>query len=674
MEAINQYMPLSPDLNRERLDTLKRLMPDLFTAEGRLNPDELRRLVEADRADGPGLNDTERYEFRWYGKAQAKRNAFTPARTTLVYDEARSVKPAQTENLIIEGENLEVLKLLLAPYREQVKCIYIDPPYNTGKDFVYSDNYTEDKRPYWENTGVTENGVKVDTNTDSSGRFHSDWLNMMYSRLLVARDLLTPNGVIFMSIDDNEVHHLRKLADEVFGEDNFVSEFIWEKKKKPSFLHKNVGKLTEYIISYVKDSNNTFPFSVETTEEGKKTPINNAGNSLGTLVFPPNSVYFGISDQTVEVQDMSEGNIITSLLRNVTIVDGKNENELVLEGEWRYSQDTINEIIEDGDEIRISKLPFRPNHIKNGGEVKKMKNAFSPHHYQMKTNEDASDYLINLFEGKDIFDNPKPFQLIQLLIKGVTYDDKNALILDFFGGSGTTAQAVMELNRVYGGNRKFILVQMPELTDVNSEAYKAGYKRISDITIERCKRVVEKLAKPQAQPAADESQTAIAFDKPVTDDAGSQAPVAPVSAGFRVFKLQKSNFPRTEWAPNPDLSEDENIAGFRKYIAEKEAQLVTAFNRPDLLTEILLKRGYPLTYTTETVDIGTQNELIRASSGSSHSSNKTTLICLDAPILPETVEYFKMHTTDRFICLERALDTTAKWNLKHYLGDNFFAF
>ena len=200
----------TPDLLNERLARLKTEFPDLFTNEGQLNRAELLRLT--------GQQDREHFDFQWWGKSTAKRNAFTPTTAALHYDEARSVNPDKAGgNAIIEGENLEVLKLLLCAYRGQVKCIYIDPPYNTGNDFVYKDNFAEDKSAYWEQTGVTQNGVKLSSNTRADGRFHSNWLNMIYPRLLVARQLLREDGVIFVSIDDNEVTHLRKVMDEVFG-------------------------------------------------------------------------------------------------------------------------------------------------------------------------------------------------------------------------------------------------------------------------------------------------------------------------------------------------------------------------------------------------------------------------------------------------------------------------
>ena len=227
METVNDYMPLSNDWNNERLQTLKQMFPDWFTSEGSLNIDEVKKAVNPD-----SVNETERYEFRWFGKSQAKRNAFTPSNATLVFDEERSVNPETSENLIIEGENLEVLKLLSGSYREKIKCIYIDPPYNTGNDFVYKDNFTQDKKEYWEEAEYVENGIKIDTNVESDGRFHSKWLDMMYSRLLIARQLLRNDGVIFISIDDNEVHNLRKLCDEVFGVENFVGQMIWTGGRK----------------------------------------------------------------------------------------------------------------------------------------------------------------------------------------------------------------------------------------------------------------------------------------------------------------------------------------------------------------------------------------------------------------------------------------------------------
>lgn len=448
-------------------------------------------------------------EFNWEGKELAYKLAETPSMCTLIPDKESSKNWDDTENLYIEGDNLEVLKLLQKSYFGKVKMIYIDPPYNTGNDFMYHDNFKDNIDNYKKITNQT-----TKANPETNSRYHADWLNMMYPRLKLARNLLSEDGTIFISIDDTEVENLRKVCDEVFGEENFVTEFIWEKKKKPSFLHKNVGKLGEYILCYVKDEHNTFPFSVEVTTENKKYPINNAGNSKSILKFKSGSVKFGIEDSTIKAQDMSEGNIITKLINDVIIKNGVNENDILLEGEWRYSQDKLDSIINKGEELYISKIPFRPNHIKKGGEIKKMKNFLSPIHYNCETNEDATYQIIDLLEC-NVFDYSKPIKLMKLLIKAISYNDAECIILDFFSGSSTTAHAVMQLNTEDNGNRKFIMVQLPELTDEKSEAYKAGYKNICEIGKERIRRAGEKIVSENK-------------DKEGIED---------LDIGFKVFKL-----------------------------------------------------------------------------------------------------------------------------------------
>ena len=245
METYKDHITLSPDMNEERLNTLRELFPDWFTQEGFLDINEVKKAANPNSVD-----ETERYEFRWFGKTAAKRNAFTPTRATLHYDEMRSVNAETTENIIIEGENLEVLKVLSSSYHGKIKCIYIDPPYNTGEDFLYNDDFSEDKTSYWERIESMKNGIKLDTNSDSSGRFHSNWLDDMYSRLLVARYLLKPDGVIFISMDDHEIHHLRKICDEIFGEENFLVNIIWEKRQTRSNNSKLFGTNTEHIVCY----------------------------------------------------------------------------------------------------------------------------------------------------------------------------------------------------------------------------------------------------------------------------------------------------------------------------------------------------------------------------------------------------------------------------------------
>ena len=652
MENINDLMPLSKDWNKERLAQLKNLFPDLFTNEGKLNIDELKKVV-----DPASVSETERYEFRWFGKSAAKRNAYTPSNATLMYDDVRSVNPNESENLIIEGENLEVLKLLSDSYREQIKCIYIDPPYNTGKDFVYSDNYTEDKKPYWEQTGVTENGVKIDTNIDSDGRYHSNWLNMMYSRLLLSRTMLKPEGVIFISLDENEIHHLRKLCDEVFGEQNFIS-CITVVSNPRGRDYGGVAKMHEYIMVYIKSEDSeindlnepdkVFPFtdSISGYELRELRNRNIAFNSENR----PNLYYpFYINPNNQDENGLYE----IGLEQKEGWIELYPKESQGFKTVWRWGKPKALENIN----INIAGKEMEDEGFQIVEKYRKKTKMARSVWWDKEDNTEKGTLLVkSLFDGKKVMDFPKPVEMIQKIIEMGTSPDSNDIILDFFGGSGTTAQAVMQQNQIDNGNRKFILVQLPEIPEEKSAAYKAGYRKISDITIERNKRAIAKIIEEKKKQQPD------LFTNGHKDDAIN-------GLGFKVFKLVKSNFPRVEWAPDVDKTEEENIVLLKKYIADKEAQLVTAFNRNELLTEILLKNGFQLNYQTDKQDQFKKNEILLATDGI-----KETLICLDVAIDLDTVEHFKKHTDKKFICLERALDTTKKYNLKHYLGDLFNAF
>jgi len=650
----------SHDWNKERLEQLKQLMPDLFTNEGKLNLNELKKVVEPD-----SVSETERYEFRWFGKSKAKREAFTPTDATLVYDEERSVNPDNSENLIVEGENLQVLKLLSNSYREQVKCIYIDPPYNTGKDFVYSDNFNQDRKEYWEDAEMTENGFKVDSNTETDGRFHSNWLNMMYSRLLIARQLLREDGVIFISIDDNEVHHLRKLCDEVFGEENFMAQFSW--RTDGNFDNQAKFKnVHEYILTYAKiiDKFPAPPIIDPSTPEGSKLFLseirntivkNGPKNPISGVKIPigfPSLIQDGVIEKRTDSWPHYRENAI--------IKNGHLTNEVIVESGWS-SKELLERYIENNCEpILDSKGQETKFKISNTGAIEAVKSRKSEQSHVITVlnglggPQKASSILDKMgliFDGY-----PKPVDLIKYLFQMNTLEG-NDIFLDFFSGSGTAGQAIAELNQEDGGNRKYIMVQLPEATDEKSEAFKAGYKKLSDITIERNKRVIDNIV------AEKKKETPDLFTKKETKKEQLKG------LGFKVFKLVKSNFPRVEYAPDPEKSDEENVVLLKKYITEKEAQLVSAFNREELITEILIKNGFQLNYTLEKQHQFKQNDIFLASDG-----EKETLICLDVSLADETVAYFKSHTDQKLIVLERALDTTKKWNLKHYMGDKFNAF
>ena len=623
----------SHDWNKERLEQLKQLMPDLFTNDGKLNISELKKVI-----DPKSVNETERYEFRWFGKSNAKREAFTPTDATLIYDEDRSVNPTESENLIIEGENLAVLKLLSNSYREEVKCIYIDPPYNTGNDFVYSDKFNQDKKEYLEDAEVTENGYKIDTNVETDGRFHSNWLNMMYSRLLIARQLLREDGVIFISIDDNEVHHLRKLCDDVFGEGNFVAQFIWKSRRnKDNRTTTGASNDHEYIICYSKNNE-------EKALKGSERKIEQYSNPDGD-----------------DRGDWASGNMVGILPENlrpnchydlVHPTTGINYGKPKMG--WRYDVHTMKRLIEENRVLWPKTDTGRPRRKVFLSDLNDNFTGFSSIIGENIFTRNGTKEIESLFEFR-AFDFPKPSEIIKELINQVLEDGDT--FLDFFAGSGSSGQAVIDLNQQNGRLIKFIIVQLPEKTDKKSEAYKADYKKISDITIERNKRVVEKIIKEKKQAKPD------LFKKEESEEEQLKG------LGFKIFKLQKSNFPRVEFAPDPEKSEEENIELLKKYIKDKEAQLISAFNKDELITEILIKNGFKLNYTLTKQDEFKKNEILFASDG-----DKETLICLDLIIADETIEHFKTHTDQKLIVLERALDTTKKWNLKHAIGDKFNAF
>lgn len=633
MTELNDLLPMTPDLNRERLAQLKALMPDLFTNDGRLNVDELKRIVDPEL-----VVESERFEFRWFGKAAAKRAAFTPSTAALQYDAGRSVNAdAADGNLIIEGENLEALKCLLSAYREKIKCIYIDPPYNTGNDFVYSDNYSETRKAYWEQTGTTEEGVKIDTNSESDGRYHSNWLNMIYPRLLVARQLLRDDGVIFISIDDNEVHHLRKVCDEVFGEENFVANFIWEKRttrenrKVFSFNH-------DYVVCYAKErdlfqeTRGMLPFSEEAIDRFSN-PDNDPRGEWQSVAITAQAGH-GTASQFYTI-----------------ITPGGREIDPPSGNCWRFTKERLKQLISEN---RIWFGERGSNVPRQKLFLSESNNGLTPHTLwksdEVGTTDSAKRSLNDLLDGESPFDTPKSIDLMKRIVQIAA--QPSDIILDFFAGSGTTGQAVMELNKEDGGNRKCILVQLPELTDEKSEAYKAGYKKISDITIERNKRVIARIEQKQAEKVPE------LFD-------GEKAPYRP---GFKVYRLVKSHFPRCEFVPDPELSTEENIARLKTYIVEKEATLYSLFNEADIFDEVLLKNGFMLNYSREVLDAFTENRVYRVRDG-----NKEALVCLDVELNEATIARLKGHS-EIFICLERALDTTKKWNLKHQLGERLVAF
>lgn len=617
METYKDHIIQSPDINAERLETLRTMFPDWFTQEGKLDINEVKKAVTLDSVD-----ETERYEFRWFGKSKAKRNAFMPTRATLHYDEERSVNPETTDNIIIEGENLEVLKILLNSYRNKIKVIYIDPPYNTGEDFLYNDDFSEGRQAYWERTEQSEKGISLDTNSDASGRFHSNWLDMMYSRLLVARNLLRPDGVIFMSIDEHELHHMRKICDEVFGEENFLSILSRRTKAGGGSASKYFAIENDFVIVYAKEI-----------------------SSLPNMFIPFDEAYlkrYAYEDEKGKYfWDTMERSCTATIPYLIEAPDGT-----MLKGNWFRSEKRFLEDKAAG-EIRFV-------HKENGewsvqfkqrmAEGKKLRTLLNENEFKSSQND------MELLGMGDIFPFPKPVFFIKHILRAGSADD--SIVLDFFGGSGTTGQAVAELNIEDNGHRQYILVQVPQTTDENSNARRAGFKKISDITIARNKAVAEKIKSD--------------YDGRIPTPEDQQQLN---QLGFRVFTLAKSSFLRTDFAPDPDKSEEENLALFHKYVAEKEQQLSMGFDDQELITEILISRGFMLTYKLELQPSFTDNTVYLATDGA-----KEAYICVDNSLSDSTVDYFMQNTDTKFICIERALDSTKKFNLKNRMQDKFFAF
>lgn len=518
----------SLDLVNDNINKLRELFPEIVT-EGKIDFKALQEILGQELEEGE-----EFYRFTWAGKAQARREAHKPSTGTLRPCKEESVDWDATQNLYIEGDNLEVLKLLQKSYANKVKMIYIDPPYNTGKDFVYKDNYKDNLKNYQQVTGqVDDEGNKLSTNSDSDGRYHSNWLNMMYPRLRLARNILKDDGVIFMSIDDNEIDNLRKISDEIFGEDNFVIQIAWRKSDNQANIG-NIARVKEYILCYCKNVQHLSLNKIPLTEKAKKE--------------------YSYKDENGSFRRA----ILLHKTRGRHFYEVKTKNGKILNGPWMIKEeefiekDKNNEILwtSSGDEQPYGKIYLH----KSTGQIA---NDFWDTSFG--SNQEASIKLEKIFE-KRIFDFPKSTLLLSNLITIGGSDD--AIILDFFSGSGSTAHAIMAINSEnLSSKKKFIMVQLPEPTDEKSEAFMAGYKTITEIGKERIRRAGKKIADENPDKAKD------------------------LDLGFKVFKLDSSNI--KGWDGNP---EDLEASLF-----DAQENIKTDRTEEDVLFEILLKYGLDLT-------------------------------------------------------------------------------
>ena len=566
---------LSMDLERANLDKLRGVFPECF-AEGKLDIDKLLGLC-GEYID----NDFEKYRFEWKGKAECLRLAQKRSAGTLRPCPEESVDWEHTQNLYIEGDNLEVLKLLQSAYYRKVKMIYIDPPYNTGNDFVYADNFADPLARYKEVTAQT-----TKSNPETMGRFHTNWLNMMYPRLRLAANLLRDDGVIFISIDDGEVTNLRRLCDEVFGEENFIAQIIWQKVYSPRMDVQGFSTSHDYILCYVKSSiesirqeafsQNSAQFNFVDSKNGKKyrrRSIRKEG-SHSTKSERPNLWFALPAPDGTEVYPYKP--------------DGT-------EGCWRWSMDTYVENEKQGIVEWVKTENGWQAYAKQYLDTDAMKPPETLwFHQEVGHNHSAAENLKKLLEGK-VFESPKPQELIQKMLKLATYPDSEDIVFDFFSGSATTAHAVMQLNAEDGGNRRYIMVQLPELCDEKSEAYKAGYPTICEIGKERIRRTGAKIA------------------------AGD--------TGFRVFKLDTSNLKAWDAAP----MEGEALGALYERMNGMVQRVKPDRSGLDMVFEVMLKLGVPPTCAVTPVSINGKTAY-------RVGEDCLLLVCLAPDVQPEDVE------------------------------------
>ena len=549
----------------------------------------------------------ERYELNWAGKQNAKKIVQQGIGNKTLKFVAKDSKNANTtENIYIEGDNLEVLKLLRQNYYNSIKMIYIDPPYNTGNDFIYKDKDIIPKKDSDEAEGfINEVGEKLEKNPKSTNRYHAKWLSMMYSRLKLSRDFLTDDGVIFISIDDNEQANLKRLCDEIFGEENFVEIFSWQKTSTPPNLSKKTKKSVEYILCYQKNECKTLKGLVK---ESKSTNgLMNQSNSIGTLVFPHESVETSIKNEKLEKGIYGTESYVIELLNDIEIRNGKFLNDIILKGKFKWSQDYLEEQIKLGTKIFIKTKALSPSYEKEEYAPEKPWNIIDKN-FGVGTNENASDELDNLFY-KNFSDKlyPKPTSLITYLLNMLELE--NNIILDFFSGSATTAHAVMKLNSEDNGNRKYIMVQLPETTDEKSEAFKAGYKNIAEIGKERIRRAGEKIKQE-----IEEYNSNLKL---------GEEPKKVPDIGFKVFKVDDTNI---KWYDLENFNEESQYS----FDDPDSLDFVLGSNDIDIVYEIMLRQNdVPLSENLEVLtDIGNRIYLYAS----------TYLICLETEITEEMVE------------------------------------
>ena len=603
----NRLDGMSMNIEQTEMEKLKVVFPQCF-AEGKLDIDKLLSLC-GEYID----NDFEKYKFEWKGKIEALKLAQKRSTGTLRPCKAESVNFDETKNLYIEGDNLEVLKLLQTAYYNKIKMIYIDPPYNTGNDFVYEDDFADPMARYKE---VTQQTTK--SNAETMGRYHTNWLNMMYPRLRLAYNLLAEDGVIFISIDDNEITNLRKLCDEIFGEENFVAEFIWKSRQnKDNRNTTGVSIDHEYILCYSKSNSIRALKGAERKTEQYTNPDNDprgpwaSANMAGLLPenLRPNCHYDLINPKT-------------------GINYGKPEMG------WRYDKHTMSKLIEEDRIIWPDSPSGRPRKKSFLSEISVVLPGYSSLVGVDLYTRTATKEVQDLFNGK-FFDYPKPVDLVKDFIQQTTTDDD--IILDFFSGSATTAHATMKLNAEDGACRRFICVQLPELCDTNSEAHKAGFNNICEIGKERIRLSGKKILEENTQMELGDEEK------------------SPLDVGFKVFKLDTSNLKIWDGTPIQDKQIDlfyERLNAMIDTVKDDRTDM-------DVVYEVMLKMGIPLDVEVQYMEI---NDKIAYIVG-----DFILMICLADKITAEDIEAMAQYAPAKIICAEAGFADDSALSNAHYI-------
>ena len=619
----NRYSPRKervvwevPELVPDEVKKLKAIFPQVV-AEGKVDFEKLRSAL-GDSID----RSPDRFTFSWAGKRNAVQILQMPTRATLVPAKDESVEFSDTGNVFVEGDNLEVLKLLYKPYFGRIRMIYIDPPYNTGRDFVYQDNYTDPLETYLRITGQkSAEGNLLTSNPETSGRFHSSWLSMMYPRLFLARQLLSEDGVIFVSIDDNEVANLKQIMNEIFGDENFVTCVTWQKKVSPSNDAKWFSSDHDYILIYAKAKQTWRPNRLKRSKEQEQYYKNPDNDPRG----PWNSATYTCNKSKEE-----RPNLYYPLTNPTT---GKKiwPKETAV---WAYSREQYEEHVSENriywGKDGASESPRLKLFLSEAGNI--VPRSIWPYDEVGHTQEATGEFHDIMPEGG--FDTPKPTRLIHRMLELSTRSDDGSVVLDFFAGSCSTAQAVLEMNMEDGGNRRFIMVQLPEKLDAReTRAIKAGFNTVADVGKERIRRTCKRLRK--------EMKEKLPSDKRV-------------DLGFKVFRLSTSN--SKPWKGLEERTPENYATEMREQIDP----LVKGWKEENVIYEVALKEGFGLNSGIEAVKEYTDNRVWRVNDS---DSNLSFLICLDDKLTSSFLRKLDVTKETLFVCREAAIDDTIAANL-----------